>query len=653
MRVGYFTIIASLAAYATATFSSTLVARKPVAALGRRSASRWDIAPKSMVVLEYAVASQLPPSAAVTIHAYDEQPILLVEDFDHLLSGVSCSASVFNALWNVIAFDFPDESAFALAAQEWTALHGSFVVTAHASCNANGERGAWRVVRTVPDFSKLRVTLIVEPVQMREIAKSFGVSYNHGGVQASAPRGPASLWRRANESGFEQSLTFDFDPSVGSNFPLFPPNTTLNNAAANDVSSLTDAQLSLTCADCMFSSNVTIGLDFEIDVLDPSCMNATQPCFTFNNAAMNLTLDQFQQEIELELFIEKGIQASKSYKILQVPVGPALIVPSLINLGPSVGIKIIFDFDFTASINFTYGAVAHIANGAVASINLVDSSGNFNPTFSATGWDNAGVDQIPFRVNAGELNISASIALSPYAEVSFEILDVGGALRLVTNLPQVGVNASLEAGVNRACNPVGADDFESFGTAFVVASGMSLSATAEYETDMGVIGHGFPPSANYTLFDKEIPFTPALGLNKTSCFVLADDGSANATSAASSASATVTGVPKSTGTLLAAQSAVPTWDFTKIASYSSANGQLPTNVNYTQMVQATSVPPNLQAAVTKAVSSGNSSSGGSSSGGNSTGGSGGGGSSSAAVKAAVLGHVSFGLVVIAALVALL
>ena len=43
-------------------------------------------------------------------------------------------------------------------------------------------------------------------------------------------------------------------------------------------------------------------------------MNPTQPCFTFNNAAMNLTLDQFQQEIELELFIEKGIQASKSYK---------------------------------------------------------------------------------------------------------------------------------------------------------------------------------------------------------------------------------------------------------------------------------------------------------------------------------------------------
>ncbi|GJE85162.1 hypothetical protein PsYK624_012400 [Phanerochaete sordida] len=665
MRVLCFIVIASLVAIAAAT-GPILVARKSMTALERRSASRWDIAPKGTIVLEYAITPQHPPTAAVTIHAYDEKPIILVEDFDRILSGVSCSGYVSSALWDVIAFDFIDEPAFALAAQEWATIQGSFVITCHAGCNANGERGAWRVITTVPDFSTLRMNMIVEPVEMRYIAKSFGVTYNHGGGQVPAQRGPVGLWRRAYESGLHPLLPFGFHPAAGPRFPLFPPNTTLNDATANNVSQLTDAQIALTCADCMFSSNVTIGLNFDVDVINPSCTNATQPCSTFTNFGMNLTLDHFQQEIELELAVAEGIQASESYKILEVLVGPGLILPTLINLGPSVGIKIAFDLAVTSDINFTYGAVAHVADGAFATIDLLNPiDGSFDPTFSATGWDTASVDQIPFRVNAGELDIATSIALSPYAEVSLEILGLGGgALRLVTNMPQVAINASLEAGVNRACNPVGEDDFESFGTAFVVASGMALSTTTEYD-DMGLLSFGFPQSADYMLFEKDIPFTPALGINKTSCFVLADDdSSANAPSAASSVassvassaassavmsgaspvassastSPTVTGVPKTTGTLLAAQSAVPTWDFSKIASYSSANGKLPTNVNYTQMVQATSVPPNLQAAVTKAASSRKSSSGG---------------SPGAADGAAVLGHMFFGIASIIALVALL
>ena len=90
---------------------------------------------------------------------------------------------------------------------------------------------------------------------------------------------------------------------------------------------------------------------------------------------------------------------------------------------------------------------------------------------------------------------------------------------------------------------------------------------------------------------------------------LADSSSAGASA---SATMTVQGAPASTGTLLTAASAVPTWNFTKIESFFSANGQLPTGVNYTQMVQATTVPADLQQAVMKIVSSGSSSATGSS-----------------------------------------
>lgn len=123
-------------------------------------------------------APQHPPTAAVTIHAYDEKPIILVEDFDRILSGVSCSGYVSSALWDVIAFDFIDEPAFALAAQEWATIQGSFVITCHAGCNANGERGAWRYVLIPCSGCGQRLTAI--PQSYHDSPRLLYVEDEHG-----------------------------------------------------------------------------------------------------------------------------------------------------------------------------------------------------------------------------------------------------------------------------------------------------------------------------------------------------------------------------------------------------------------------------------------------------------------------------------------
>jgi hypothetical protein len=63
-------------------------------------------------------------------------------------------------------------------------------------------------------------------------------------------------------------------------------------------------------------------------------------------------------------------------------------------------------------------------------------------------------------------------------------------------------------------------------------------------------------------------------------------------------------MPAAAGTLVPAASAVPTFDLTKIESYYSANGHLPTNVNYAQMVKTTTVPDNIKKAVQDAAKNG-------------------------------------------------
>lgn len=202
-------------------------------------------------------------------------------------------------------------------------------------------------------------------------------------------------------------------------------------------------------------------------------------------------------------------------------------------------------------------------------------------------------------------------------------MDVGAALRLSANLPQLDTSATVLTNVNRDCDAVGVNDFESFGGAFLVGAGLELSTVASFILEEGKFEtQDIPDHWDLSLWSRDFPLAPTRGVNTSTCFVLSDDNltpngtdttepqsssgshtSSAQTSSTPASSSSLPGVPASTGTLYPAASAVPTWNFTKIASYYSASSQLPTNVNYTQMVQATTVPDNLKPAVSNAVKS--------------------------------------------------
>lgn len=186
-------------------------------------------------------------------------------------------------------------------------------------------------------------------------------------------------------------------------------------------------------------------------------------------------------------------------------------------------------------------------------------------------------------------------------------MDTGAVLRINQNLPLVSATASLHTSVTRTCDTVGPDDFESFGTAFLVGAGMEISTVAELLLEKGLFSdQNIPDSWGIKVFSHDLPLAPTLGVNTSTCFVLSDDGlhtntTVNTTSA-QVLNQVVPGVPAPTGTMYPAAIAVPTWDMAKIESYYSANGHLPTNVNYDQMVQATTVPTVIQAAISSAAS---------------------------------------------------
>lgn len=209
------------------------------------------------------------------------------------------------------------------------------------------------------------------------------------------------------------------------------------------------------------------------------------------------------------------------------------------------------------------------------------------------------------RIQGGQLNATLTASISPFIGIGITLpLNNGQPLlevRITQNAPSVVLASTLTTTVNRNCDAIGPNDFESFATAY------QISADMQFGTHIGLVGniadvlppwdevfpHGDFPLLNHT----------GNGGNKT-CFVVVDDSNAAtpSTTKGTEAQAAIQ-TPAPTGTLMEAALAVPTFDVPKIVSYFSANGQLPTNVNYGQLAQVTTIPDSIKAPVQKAAQS--------------------------------------------------
>ncbi|KAF8125554.1 hypothetical protein K438DRAFT_1008931 [Mycena galopus ATCC 62051] len=222
-----------------------------------------------------------------------------------------------------------------------------------------------------------------------------------------------------------------------------------------------------------------------------------------------------------------------------------------------------------------------------------------NESSSATGW-NTSFDVIPFRLNSGSFSASAELSLSPFLELDITLLDVNVlTARVDINTPQIAANASVVANVNRQCQPIGPNDFESFTAA------LTFGASAAIDIEVSTSGK-LVPDLDDQIFTDNITLGSLPPANAPECFIIADSSApvGNAANPNSNEAQGLAGlVPVPTGTLLAATKAIPTFDLAKIKSYYSANGALPTNVNYTQLVEATAVPADIKNAVNKIVAS--------------------------------------------------
>ncbi|KAF7360944.1 hypothetical protein MSAN_01124500 [Mycena sanguinolenta] len=539
-----------------------------------RSLWRREVVPRDVVTLSYAPEGSHRPTSSLTFSAYEDVPVLVLEDIDFLVETVVCPIAL-NAEESAAEISFLSEDAYAAALATWSSLPKFILVTSHSGCNPDDQRGAWLVSSVLGEDFKCTVSLEVLSIPLRTIGSSFHISHVTDSVSTGWRSPTAPQLRRRDLDDIDKVLpvnkTFDFDPRQ----QLLPIDSSLIDSSLNDF--IPDpAGLQVFCVDCVSALDFSVGL--EMDITDN---------LSVSSAAVNVTVNEFNYDINLEISMDGSHAFNTEFDVITMPI-PDLgaSFKDVATLGFFWGGAFRTDLTFGGAVNFTVGASANIPSGATATFVATDVDQS-----SATGWDKASFKVHPFKLNSGSFSVTAGISLSPFIDATIQVgSGNGSSARLYLDTPHISGTATLAANVNRECQSLGPDDFESFADAFTFGAGVNISLEANSS------GALFP-NFDKVLLTKGFPFGTLPTVDDPKCMVFADDSTAGSNDANSIASL----LPAVTGTLLPAASAIPTFNIPGIESYYSAHsGTLPTNVNYIQMLQATTVPTDILPAVQKA-----------------------------------------------------
>ncbi|KAJ7190746.1 hypothetical protein GGX14DRAFT_482495 [Mycena pura] len=552
---------------------SPLVPFKTPTSILARSTWKRALAPRDAVSLFYAPAGSSSPSSSLTFTAHQDLPILLLEDIEFLVEAVWCHYSAEEDV-SVIEITFASEDAYDATLAAWSSLPQFMLVTSHRGCNPHDQRGAWLVTATIGATAIVgnlnqRIVLQVQQIPLRAIGWSFHISHAADGTSSWGSPHAGALHGRDVDS------IFSLDPGVS-----FSPRQQLLPVSSNTISSLDDqipdpAGVQVFCTDCGSVTDIAVGIEVNVENNE------------ITEAYINVTVTKFQQDIQLEISFNDTYSYQKDFDVLVLPFPDlGISVPDVATVGFFFGGAVRMDLEIAAALNFTVGASASIPSGATGMLVLSQLNQS-----SASGWDQATFNIHPFRLNSGTLKaLTGGISLSPFLEATLSVADgiLSPAARVYMNTPYVHAAANLATNVNRQCETLGPNDFEFFDSALTFGAGLNISI------DGTLTGAPFDDH-DMTIYTKALPFGDFPSLAAPVCMVIVDDdASAQRTSSLAGQ------VSAPTGTLLPAAQAIPSFNVAGIQSYYSANGALPTNVNYSQMLQATAVPDDIKKAVQKA-----------------------------------------------------
>ncbi|KAJ7431982.1 hypothetical protein B0H11DRAFT_2209907 [Mycena galericulata] len=428
----------------------------------RRSSSirprSWkrELVPKDTVDLEYGLEMATFPSTALKFTAHAETPIVLLEDMEYLLDTITCYPIFESSGGTVVELNFRSYDTYAEALASWSSYHSFVLVTSHLTCNLDDRRGAWLITSITGATNYPQIRLTAQSVPLRQMGASFRISHSAStdsfwGLVFGPMNsflylgGVVSSWRqpRALDARFDKVFDLGDVLDLAPRQQLFPVDSSLlqqrsSSAAVLDVSDTSGLQVF--CINCVSRANLSVGMELDVGTLGTS----------ISAAHINVTVQQFEHDIQLEISLEGAASAQQSVDVIRTPLPDLGIdIPDIGSIGFFWGASIEASLDVTGGLNFTIGAKTSVPTGTAATFVMVGDTNS-----SATGWDASTFDLIPFRLNSGSLNATAQLSLSPFLDAEISLLkELSADARLAINTPQLTASAVIHSNVSNQCQP--------------------------------------------------------------------------------------------------------------------------------------------------------------------------------------------------------
>ncbi|KAJ6556136.1 hypothetical protein B0H19DRAFT_139594 [Mycena capillaripes] len=428
----------------------------------RARPAKRALVPKNTLNLAYGLETASFPSTLLRFSADANMPMVSLEDIDHLLEDVLCHKDDVLSVTKITLI-FTSGSVHVEALASWFTSPAFMLITFHPTCNRPDQRGAWLITEVAGLAEHQQITLDATSVPLREVGSSLHISHTAEGVSSSWGRS-LDITRRDVDRVF--SFGHDFNFAVRQQ--LFPVDQELvqrSTPSRDPLLEASDLGFQVFCVDCVSKTNFSVGIELDITDLGTK----------IDDAHINITVQQFQHDIQLEFSFNRSLALHQSIDVIKAALPDlGITIPDIGSIGFFYGGTVSADMEISGGLNFSIGAKTSIPAGATATVVMAGDANS-----SATGWDGADLSFIPFRLNSGSFNASAQLSLSPFLEVEISLLKaLSASARIGINTPQMKAQASVISNVNRQCQPIGPTDFESFTSALTFGAGASVDIHA-------------------------------------------------------------------------------------------------------------------------------------------------------------------------------
>ncbi|KAF4552123.1 Hypothetical protein D9617_11g009720 [Elsinoe fawcettii] len=358
------------------------------------------------------------------VHVKSSQPLLVLEDFDHLLRGIDCTASA-------TTLRFSDHGLYDHAKTIAASLGGGILVTSHEGCADEGARSLFEVSHHGYNDDALSISFEGGAALWEDSFVSMRVEHGHTQEQHFS-----RILRRQDDDGYIER---------DNNFTALYPTGNLKNATNYylDLSSpslidrefpvfgdLTGLPIAVGCKNCtvagnlnLTTSNFTIALKRNFmsgvkentkamgEALFDKLIGTQQNHLSKKNAtdlfeAGQVTLEMNGFSSRIELYAEPSAEDKIAYPLMQYPL-VGYLLPGIGRVGIHFVPELSLRWAVAGGMRMSYGFDVEIPNTKIV-IDFKNQSRS-----SVTGLTNATVKALPFQANITDLDVELFFTIRP------------------------------------------------------------------------------------------------------------------------------------------------------------------------------------------------------------------------------------------------